>query len=142
MKRNTSPQLEEMGGWETLERVHKILYDKLFTHPWLKGFFAGKSQEHLENQQTDFMASMFGVKDAYSGRFPIDAHCHMFITDEVFMVRHQLLHQSLMQAGVSEENLRRWLEKDASFQHSMVKTSVDECKKRYNTDTIIVVPEP
>ena len=30
---------EEIGGYACLERVHNLLYEKLYGHPWLKGFF-------------------------------------------------------------------------------------------------------
>ena len=39
---------DELGGMQGIERVHRIFYDKLLMHPWLKGFFDGVPRPHLE----------------------------------------------------------------------------------------------
>ncbi len=52
--------LEQIGGYPCLRRVHNLLYTKLFTHPWLKGFFSLTKREVVESQQTDFWASLMG----------------------------------------------------------------------------------
>ena len=31
--------LDDLGGKKTLQKVHKIFYNKLYAHPWLKSFF-------------------------------------------------------------------------------------------------------
>ena len=91
---------DELGGTACLERVHRIFYGKLLAHPWLRGFFHGKERDHLESQQTDFMTGMFGGPKCYFGRAVGCAHIHLFISDEVFTVRHDLLADSLAEAGV------------------------------------------
>ncbi|MBT3700504.1 MAG: group 1 truncated hemoglobin [Alphaproteobacteria bacterium] len=134
---------EEVGGKPVIERVHTLLYNKLLSHPWLKGYFVGVRRSHLEDQQTDFMSDLFGVEPkVYFGRFPMPAHQHLFITEEVFMVRHKLLADSLIEAKISAEHQERWLKYDMGMKRTVVKTSVDECEKRYNSDTIIDIPKP
>lgn len=135
--------LDEVGGVPCLERVHKILYDKLTSDPWLKQFFEGFKRWHLEVQQTEFMADLFGRKPAlYQGRMPMYGHQHMFIDEEIFMVRHTLLGEALSEAKVSGELKKRWLDYDMGMKKALVKSSVDECEGRFKTEEVIVIPKP
>jgi len=134
--------LEDLGGRECIERVHTIMYDKLFEHPWLKGFFEGKKRWLLESQQTEFMMGVFGGPRIYAGRGPFEAHKHMYITEEVFDVRHELLREALVEAKVPEELHERWLRADQSMRRAVEKKSMDQCKGRYNNEAILVVPKP
>jgi hemoglobin len=138
----TTVFLDQVGGRACLERVHVILYDKLLSHPWLKGFFVGLERWHLEIQQTDFMADLFGGPACYSGRLPMNAHQHLFITEEVFMIRHNLLAEALSEAKVADDHKKRWLEYDLGLRAAIVKNSVDECEGRYRTEKVLVVPKP
>ncbi len=133
---------DELGGTSCLERVHRIFYDKLLSHPWLKDFFKGVPRAHLESQQNSFMAGAFGGPRRYGGR-PIDtAHVHMFITEEVFQLRHELLDQALKEAGVRPDLRERWLDYNMKTKKALVKKSVSECHGRYRTEPIIVVENP
>lgn len=134
---------DEIGGVACIERVHKILYDKLLSHPWLKGFFVGFERWHLEIQQTDFMADLFGREPKYyAGRAPMYGHQHIFITEEIFMIRHNLLAESITAAKVPDDLKERWLRYDLGMKPALVKSSVDECEGRYRTEEVIVVPKP
>jgi len=132
----------QLGGLPTLARVHKIFYDKLYAHPWLKQFFAGVAQQLIEDQQSDFMAQAMGGPDRYCGKLPVPAHKHMYITAELFDARHALLAESLREARVPEEAAARWLRIDAAFKGRLVKNSPSECAGRFKTEPIIVVPKP
>jgi hemoglobin len=135
--------LDEIGGKDCIAKVHVRLYEKLLSHPWLQGFFVGVARSHLENQQTDFMTDLFGGSPkCYFGKFPMPAHQHLFITDEVFMVRHKLLEESLREEKLSDDVIERWLKFDMSMKRSVVKATIDDCEKRYNTDTIIAIDNP
>ena len=94
---------DELGGMPCLERVHRIFYDKLRGHAWLKGVLAGVRSQHLESQQSEFMSRLFGGPVIYAGRMPRDAHVHMFITEEIFLLRHEILDQSLIAAGIRSD---------------------------------------
>ncbi len=134
---------EEIGGMACLERVHKILYGKLLSHPWLKEFFAGFDRWHLEVQQNEFMADLFGRSPKnYAGRAPMYGHQHMFITEEIFMIRHNLLAESITEAKVPEDQKERWLQFDMGMKPALVKNSADECEGRYRSEKVIVVPKP
>jgi truncated hemoglobin YjbI len=133
---------EDIGGRPTLHRVHKILYKKLFAHSWLGGFFEHTIPEVVESQQNDFWAALMGGPKVYGGRSPRDAHVHMFIPAEVFDVRHELLGEALIEAGVASDLREKWLTLDANFKKALVNQSPDECQGRYRSEPIIVVPRP
>jgi truncated hemoglobin YjbI len=133
---------DELGGMPTIEKVHVIFYDKLLSHPWLKDFFKGVPRPHLETQQTNFMAGLFGGPRIYGGRPLKTGHMHMFITEEVFLIRHQLLEQSLTEAKIPPELKKRWLSYDMGTKTQLVKESASECAGRYKSEAIIVVEKP
>jgi len=132
----------QVGGYTCLRRVHNLLYTKLFTHPWLKGFFAHTKREVVESQQTDFWASLMGGPTMYGGRSPRDAHVHMFMPAEVFAIRHELLGEALVEAGVAPHLREKWLLLDAGFERAIVNKSPDECHGRYRGESVIIVPKP
>lgn len=134
--------LDDLGGMSCLERVHKILYEKLLKHPWLKGFFQGVPRSHLESQQSEFMSGVFGGPRIYRGRPIKSAHVHLFITEEVFLLRHELLRQSLCEAGIRSDYRDRWLDYDIKMIKVLVKKSVSECEGRYLQEPVISVEKP
>ena len=133
---------DALGGRPTLERVHRALYDRLYAHPWLGQFFGHVRRQHQENQQTDFMTRALGGPAIYSGRLPRAAHEHLFITEEIFRIRHGMLEEALAECKVPEDLAKRWLYVDFCFMGALVKESVDECKKRFTMDEIIVAKKP
>lgn len=133
---------EEIGGYPQLRRVHRLLYDSLFAHPWLGGFFEHTTREIVESQQTDFWASLMGGPKIHGGRSPRDAHVHMFLPSEVFAIRHELLEEALIVAGVAPTHREKWLALDASFEKALVNKSADDCKGRYRNEPIITVARP
>lgn len=137
----TTSLYEQLGGRPTIERVHKVFYDKLYAHPWLGKFFVEVSQRLIEDQQTDFMAQTMGGPAAYCGKFPIPAHKHMFITEELFDTRHELLEQSLQEVGVPQALAASWLAVDAAFKARLVKKSPSECEGRFKMEPIVVIPK-
>ena len=134
--------VDDLGGMPGIAKVHTILYDKLLSHPWLKGFFKGVPRPHLEGQQNEFMAGLFGGPKIYGGRPPATAHVHMFITEEIFLTRHILLEQSLNEAKVRPDLIERWLKHDMGMQNALVKKSISECEGRYKNEAVIVVEKP
>lgn len=132
---------DQLGGRECLARVHRRFYDKLFEHPVLGAFFRNNQQQHQEDQQTDFMAAQFGGPNRYGGRFPDAAHQHMFITEAHFELRSQILSETLDECGVAPVLRDQWLAVDSKFKKMIVKMTVDECKKRYTKDEILIAPK-
>lgn len=131
-----------LGGKPTLEKVHKIFYDLLYAHPWLKQYFAGMPQSTIEGQQTDFMTSAMGGPEIYSGKAPNHAHKHMYITDEMFSLRQALLEYALEKANIPDELAAKWLKIDGAFRNGLVKKSLADCEKRYATEPILNFQNP
>lgn len=114
---------EAVGGRPTLEKVHRLFYDKVFAHPWLGQFFRGHDQKIIELRQTQFMGEKFGGDIRYPGMDLELAHRRMYITPELFELRRTLLRESLQEAGVAGDHIRRWLRIDSAFQRPIVKKS-------------------
>ena len=126
-----------VGGQPTLQAVHRRFYAKVFAHPWLSQYFRHVSRERLESQQTDFMAAALGGPDRYAGMMPKHAHRHMYITEELFRVRHELLRQAIVETRVHPQGAERWLRIDAAFGRSMIKRSRQDCTPRYSSEPIL-----
>lgn len=139
---NGDKLIDRIGGRVAIEKVHKVFYDKIFSHAWLGKFFAGIDQRHIEQQQTDFMMTLFGGPKIYSGRMPIDAHEHIMISEDLFAARHELLRQSLQEVGLNFAVSEVWLRIDLAFKKVLIKAAVSDCKKRFFTDKILDFPDP
>ena len=86
------------------------------------------------------MAMALGGPKKYSGRLPDGAHMHMYITEEIFELRHKILAEALKECLVPEDLRDRWLTTDYQFKGKIVKKTFEDCEKRYNTDTILFTP--
>lgn len=134
---------EAVGGLPTLEKVHKIFYDKIYAHPWLKQFFAGHNQEAIEGRQTSFMSEKMGGPK-YLGKPLKQVHENMYITQELFEVRHEILKASLQEAGLTDEFITRWLKIDNAFMKQIIKPSVETFYRDYHFTfkQRIIIPKP
>jgi hemoglobin len=134
---------DAVGGLPTLQKAHKIFYDKVYAHNWLKHFFEGHSQEAIENRQTEFMAEKMGGPVEYMGKEIMQTHETMYITQELFEVRHALLDESLKEAGVPDELRERWLRIDNAFMKRIVKDSLEDFNRlSWPYKQHIIVPKP
>lgn len=134
---------EALGGLPTLQKVHKIFYDKIYAHYWLKHFFTGHDQKSIENRQTAFMAVKMGASITYYGKEPRMAHRHLYITRELFDTRHKLLQASLDEAGIPRELARRWLKIDYAFIGQIVKPSIESFyQTSFKYEKRVIIPKP
>ena len=135
---------EEVGGLETLRRVHKVFYDKVYAHPWLKQFFAGHDQVFIENRQTSFMSDKMGSQQQYLGKAIKQVHENLYITPELAELRHQLLRESLVEVGVQQALAERWLKIDQAFMQQVTKSSVESFYRDYSFTykQRVIIPEP
>jgi hemoglobin len=134
---------DAIGGLPTLRKVHKIFYDKIYAHDWLTLFFAGHDQQSIENRQTKFMAEKMGGPVEYYGKQPLMAHRHMYITRELFDLRHELLKASLREAGIADDLARRWLKIDYAFMRQIVKPSIESFyQTTFQYEKRLIIPKP
>lgn len=134
---------DAVGGLPTLEKVHKIFYDKIYAHPWLKQFFEGHSQEAIEGRQTSFMGEKMGGPK-YLGKPIKQVHENMYISQELYELRHEILTTSLQEAGVPEALAQRWLKIDNAFMKQIIKPSVEAFYRDYHFTfkRRIIIPRP
>lgn len=132
----------QMGGRESIIAINKVFYDKVYNHPWLGLYFKEIPQDHIENQQTDFMQKVLGGENLYVGKAPPIAHQHMFIPDELFEIRKKLLIETFDETNAHPEMISKWLNLDESFRRILVKSSPEQCKPRFTTDAILNFDEP
>ena len=131
-----------IGGRPTLDRVHKIFYNKIYKHPWIGQYFQDIKQEIIEFQQSDFMSQTMGGPAIYLGQLPIPAHRHMMISEELFELRTNLLKEAFQEAGISEQTQQLWLKIDQAFKTGIAKKTNIDCSLRFNTDEIVDIPNP
>lgn len=136
------PLIQRIGGRETLQKVHKSLYNKLFAHPWLKLYFQDSSRPQIENQQTDFMTNAMGGFVLFVGKPPIPTHMNMNITEELFDLRHNYLKQAISECEIPEDLASEWLKIDWAFRKAICKKDVTECELRHKNDKIMDFPNP
>jgi hemoglobin len=134
---------DQVGGFPVLDRVHRVFYDKVYAHPWLGRFFVGHDQTALERRQTRFMAEKMGGEVEYLGKAPAMAHRHMYITRELYDLRHDLLRQTLEEVGVPDILRRRWLDIDYAFLGVIVKDSIaDFYHNSFRYEQRVIIPRP
>ncbi len=135
-------KFEEIGGRDSLIHINKVFYDKVYQHPWLKLYFEQIPQEHIERQQVDFMQKVLGGENIYVGKAPPISHTHMFIPDELFDLRTQLLCDAFKETNAHPILVEKWLQIDESFRKIIVKQSPNQCEPRFNNDPILNFPKP
>lgn len=122
--------------------VNKAFYERVYKDEWLSQVFAAVRQEHIVNQQSDFMLGALGGPKRYSGRSPFDAHPHIFIDEEMWQLREKYLKEAFQETGLPSELQDRWIRIDEAFKQAILKKDVAACKGRYTTDQIIHIPKP
>lgn len=131
-----------IGGRASLIAINKVFYDKVYQHPWLKLYFMEIPQQHIEDQQVDFMQKVLGGENRYVGKAPPISHKHMFIPDELFDIRKQLLIDAFNETNTHPEMVDKWLSLDESFRRVLVNKSPVECKPRFTNDPILNFDKP
>jgi hemoglobin len=125
-----------------IKKTNEEFYELVFKHPWLKQIFDGVDQEHITNQQTDFILQALGGPKRYGGRNPKDAHPHIFIQEDMWIEREILLKQAFETVKTPKDIQDIWIRIDESFKHAILNKSPDECFGRFKTEEIINIPNP
>ena len=125
--------------YDLVMKLNKVFYDKIYADPWLKKMFFMIEQTLIEAQQTDFMVGALGGPKRYAGRSPKDAHPHLYVTEEIWQRREIHLKAAFAEINFPAELAERWLKIDESFKRAIVKTTIDECQKRFFTDEVISI---
>lgn len=131
---------QELSYWA--QAVSKEFYEIIYDDPWFKEIFKSIKKEFITSQQADFALGALGGPKNYSGRSPADAHIHIFIDEEMWQYRENLLKQAFEKVNCPDDIRKQWLRVDEAFKKSMLMKNPNECQKRYATDELIIVPNP
>ncbi len=123
--------------FEIVQLINKNFYDRVYADPWLRKMFEIVPQDVIESQQTDFMVGALGGPVRYRGRSPKDAHPHLFVTEEIWQRREDHLLATFKELNIDDQIATKWLKIDNAFKQAIIKSSLDECEKRFFTDEII-----
>lgn len=125
-----------------IKLVTEEFYERVYKDEWLKLVFQSIPKEFITSQQIDFMVGAFGGEQRFSGRSPKDAHPHIFVTDEMWMRREELLREAMVAVNCPAEICEKWLKIDNAFKKFIIMKSPMDCQKRFGGDEIIIVPNP
>jgi len=87
------------------------------------------------------MIQLMGLPKCYAGQAPHIVHQYMFITEELFDLRTQLLSDAIKAVGVADNLRIEWLKANELFKRVMVKKSKDECTLQYSHQEILDFPK-
>lgn len=118
-------------------------YELAYNDDWFKKIFRNIKQEIITSQQVDFMVAAFGGPRIYNGRMPKDAHPQVWVDEDMWQYREDLLKKAFNKVGTPQDIQEKWLKIDHAFKSSIVNTGgVEQCKGRWNTEEIIYEPMP
>ncbi len=147
--RNISPEikhidnvLDQLGGYDTILRIHTRFYERIFNDPWIGQFFRGKHESTLARKQTEFMVAAFGGNNVYRGETPAQVHMHMYITHEQLEAREKTLRWAIGEEGLSDELIEHWLQVDRGFWGGIEKNTVDDCVMKCMGQIPIIARKP
>lgn len=120
-------------------QVNTDFYEYVYKDEWFKQVFCNVEQNVITKQQTDFIIQAFGGPSNYCGRMPSDAHPHIFIDEHMWELREEYLLKAFEKNKTPLEIANKWLKIDNAFKNVILKKSLKECKKRFNSDEIIFV---
>jgi hemoglobin len=124
-----------------IRKVSEVFYEGVYRDSWLKQIFQ-VPQDHITNQQVDFMVGALGGPERYCGRNPQDAHTHIYIPEDMWVRREEHLLNAFREVGCPEDIQDIWLKIENAFKKRIVMQDSSECRKRYPGDDLIIVEEP
>ncbi len=132
---------EELYNW--VFKIADTFYDLVYKDVWFKKIFRNIEQDSITAQQTDFMVQNMGGPKRFSGRDAKDAHPQIWIDENIWNYREDLLKKAFKEVNAPAEICELWLKIDNAFKLSIInKGGVEECVGRFKTDEIIYEPMP
>jgi truncated hemoglobin YjbI len=131
--------MDNLEHW--VRAITEEFYELVYRDEWLKLVFT-IDQKTITAQQIDFMVVVLGGEKRYTGKGPADAHPHIFVDEEMWERRKALLVEAMRKVGSPEDLNARWPKIDNAFKLHIVMTDPAECKKRFFSDDLVVVPNP
>lgn len=113
---------------EGLNEILDNFYTKVYQDEKLKGFFINVTKRRAIEKQFSFLQSIFTGTKCYFGEHPKKAHSWMVITDELFTYRENIIKECLVEYGLSEDLIQRWIDVDDIFRKVIVKSKPNDIK--------------
>lgn len=131
----------ELQDW--VSKITTEFYELVYADPWFSKMFRNIKQEVITSQQTDFMVQALGGPKNYCGRVPKDAHPQVWVDEDIWQYREDLVKKAFENVKAPEELRERWLKIDQAFKSVIInKGGVEECYGRYKLEEIIYEPIP
>ncbi len=132
---------EQLYDW--VFKASAEFYEMAYEDPWFKKFFRNIDQEIITSQQTDFMVGNLGGPKKYCGRIPKDAHPQVWVDEDIWQYRENMLKTAFDKIGFPSDLRERWLKIDEAFKHVIInRGGPEECTLRSKIDEVIYEPMP
>ena len=132
---------QETFNW--ISKVTEEFYELVYQDPWFKNIFAKVEQKVITSQQIDFMIQALGGPKNFCGRSPNDAHPHIWVDENIWNYREELLNQAFQNVKAPAAIQEKWLKIDEAFKSNILnKAGPEECYGRYKTEETIYFPMP
>jgi truncated hemoglobin YjbI len=109
-----------LGGEDAVRAILRDFYGRMSRDLLVGFFFEGKDVEHIADQQLKFLLRAMGARKTYAGKAPATAHLALPpILKGHFDRRLRLLEDTLRDHGLSEKDIRTWIEFESAFRASI-----------------------
>lgn len=112
---------EALGDGLRVRAVMEDFYIKVYRDPLLAPFFAHVTMQRSIDKQYSFMRQLMTGERVYFGERPRNAHHWMIISNELFDHRQALMHDTLVEHGLSEAEIARWMRLEQHYRKDIVK---------------------
>ena len=117
-----------IGGLEVLSQIMDEFTRRVFADAMIGFHFRKASRERVTRMETQFAARMLGGEGiAYEGMSIREAHQKHPIMGGQFLRRQKILEETLIDAGVAEDIIRRWLEHNERLRPMVTRDRGGEC---------------
>ncbi len=122
----SKPQLQALfrniGGADQLKKILRDFYHRMSEDILIGYFFTGKDTNSIADKQQEFLMFAMGAKSTYEGKSPTSAHLDLPpILAGHFDRRLVILRETLKDHGLSDKDIRTWIEFEAAFRNVVQK---------------------
>lgn len=112
---------EHIGGEAPLRTILRDFYQRMSGDILIGFFFQGKNTDLIADKQAEFLMRAMGATPTFSGKAPAQAHEELApILKGHFDRRLRILEETLKAHGVSDEDIRNWVEFENAFRDGIV----------------------
>ena len=113
---------DRLGGHDGIRAVVDDFYDRLVVDDELGPLFEGADMEKLRKTQTDFLCEAAGGPETYDAAPVRKAHLHVPFTPELIQRAVDILHETLDEFDVPEEDAEAVVGAVAAYEEDLLAT--------------------